>query len=351
MLIKGKDLDSLLLRPNATLQDAIIKMNNTKFKIIFIIEKKKIFLGTLSDGDIRRALAEGAALGDQILQYYNKNSFTININNKKFNNIENIKKMFFEKNIFSIPMLDNNKIVGFYDIRDFLSQSLNRSLVLIMAGGFGKRLMPLTKKIPKPMLPIKGKPILQITLENLKLQNFKQILISTHYKSEIIKKYFKDGKKLELKINYLEEKKPLGTAGSLKLIKNFFIKQYENLLIVNGDILTDINFQNILDFHKSHQSDLTIAVKNINISNNFGVVKKEGILFTDIEEKPTTSYNVNAGIYILKTNIIKNIKFKRNINMVDVINQIKKIKKKVIVYPIHEDWTDIGTREIYEKYK
>ena len=106
-----------------------------------------------------------------------------------------------------------------------------------------------------------------------------------------------------------------------------------------------------MDFHKSHQSDLTIAVKNINISNNFGVVKKEGILFTDIEEKPTTSYNVNAGIYILKTNIIKNIKFKRNINMVDVINQIKKIKKKVIVYPIHEDWTDIGTREIYEKYK
>ena len=350
MLIKGRDLASLLLRANATLQDAIIKMNNTKFKIIFIIDKKK-FLGTLSDGDIRRALAEGAAFGDQILQYYNKNSFTININSKKFNNIENIKKLFFEKNIFSIPMLDKNKIVGFYDIRDFLSQSPNRSLVLIMAGGFGKRLMPLTKKIPKPMLPIKGKPILQITLENLKLQNFEQILISTHYKSEIIKKYFKDGKKLELKINYLEEKKPLGTAGSLKLVKNFFIKQYENLLIVNGDILTDINFQNILDFHKSHQSDLTIAVKNINISNNFGVVKKEGIFFTDIEEKPTTSYNVNAGIYILKTNIIKNIKFKRNINMVDVINQIKKIKKKVIVYPIHEDWTDIGTREIYEKHK
>jgi len=351
MLIKGKDLTSLLLKPDATLQDAIVKMNKTKFKIIFIVEKKKIFQGILSDGDIRRALAEGAILSDKIFKYFNKNPISISRNSKKFNNVEIIKKMFFEKDIFSIPILDNNKIVGFYDIRDFLSQSSNKSLVLVMAGGFGKRLMPLTKKIPKPMLPIKGKPILQITLENLKLQNFKQILISTHYKSEIIKKYFKDGEKLKLKINYLEEKKPLGTAGSLKLIKNFFIKEYENLLIVNGDILTDINFQNILDFHRSHQSDLTIAVKNINISNNFGVVKKEGILFTDIEEKPTTSYNINAGIYILNTSIIKNIKFKKNINMVDVINQIKKIKRKVIVYPIHENWTDIGTREVYEKYK
>jgi len=326
-------------------------MNNTKYKITFVAGSKKIFYGTLSDGDIRRALAEGATLSDKIIKYYNKDSFTIKKKSKIFNNTNDIKKMFFEKNIFSIPVLDNNKIIGFYDIRDFLNENSNKSLVLIMAGGFGKRLMPLTKKIPKPMLPIKGKPILKIALENLKTQGFKKILISTYYKSEIIKKYFKDGKKLDLKINYLEEKKPLGTAGSLKLIKNSFIKQHENLLIINGDILTDLRFQNILDFHISYDSDLTIAVKNIDVSNDFGVVKRHGIFFTDIEEKPISSYSVNAGIYILNTNIIKNIKFKKNINMVDVINQVKKISKKVVVYPIHEDWTDIGTHEVYEKYK
>ena len=351
MLIKGKDLDSLLIKPEATLGQAIIKMNSTKYKITFIVGQKKLFLGTLSDGDIRRALAEGATLASKINKYFNKKPFIIKKKSKKFNDIKSIKKMFFEKDIFSIPIIDSNKILGFYDIRDFLSQNSNKSLVLIMAGGFGKRLMPLTRKIPKPMLPIKGKPILQIALENLKLQNFKQVLISTNYKSEIIKKYFKDGKKLEININYLEEKTPMGTAGSLKLIKNSIIKKYENLLIVNGDILTDINFQNILDFHRSYQSDLTIAVKNISISNNFGVVKREGVLFTDIEEKPTTSYSINAGIYILNTSLIKNIKLNKNINMVDVINQVKKINKKVVVYPIHEDWTDIGTHDVYEKYK
>ena len=351
MLIKNKDLYPLLLKPEATIGDAILKMNSTKYKITFITGPKKIFYGTLSDGDIRRALAEGATLESKINKYFNKKPFIIKKKSKKFNDIKSIKRMFFEKDIFSIPIIDNDKIVGFYEIRDFLSQNSNKSLVLIMAGGFGKRLLPLTKKIPKPMLPIKGKPILQIALENLKLQNFKQILISTYYKSEIIKKYFKDGKKLELNINYLEEKKPMGTAGSLKLIKNSLIKQYENLLIVNGDILTNINFQNILDFHRSYKSDLTIAVKNISISNNFGVVKREGVLFTDIEEKPITSYSVNAGIYILNTNLIKNIELNKDINMVDVINQIKKINKKVVVYPIHEDWTDIGTHEVYEKYK
>ena len=351
MLIKGKDLNSLLLKPEVTLGEAILKMNLTKYKITFIVGKKKIFYGTLSDGDIRRALAEGATLASNINKYFNKKPSIIKIKSKKFNNIKSIKKIFYEKDIFSIPVLDNDKIIGFYDIRNFLNQNSNKSLVLIMAGGFGKRLMPLTKKIPKPMLPIKGKPILQIALENLKLQNFKQVLISTYYKSEIIKKYFKDGKKLEININYLEEKTPMGTAGSLKLIKNSIIKKYENLLIVNGDILTDVNFQNILDFHRSYQSDLTIAVKNISISNNFGVVKREGVLFTDIEEKPTTSYSINAGIYILNTSLIKNIKLNKNINMVDVINQVKKINKKVVVYPIHEDWTDIGTHDVYEKYK
>mgnify|MGYP006166156677 FL=1 len=115
--------------------------------------------------------------------------------------------------------------------------------------------------------------------------------------------------------------------------------------------MTDINFQNIIDFHRSYQSDLTIAVKNISISNNFGVVKREGVLFTDIEEKPTTTYSINAGIYILNTSLIKNIKLNKNINMVDVINQVKKINKKVVVYPIHEDWTDIGTHDVYEKFK
>ena len=201
------------------------------------------------------------------------------------------------------------------------------------------------------MLPIKGKPILQIILESLKKQNFRKILISTHYKSEKIKKYFKSGEKFKIKINYLEEKKPLGTAGCLKFLTKKKIGNYEYLLIINGDILTDINFQNIFDFHLSHKSDLTIAVKNVVVSNNYGVIRGDGIVFTDIEEKPISSHNINAGIYILNTKIINKIKFKKNLNMVDVINQIKKLNKKVTVYPIHESWSDIGTLDVYKKYK
>ncbi len=349
MLTKGKNLKALTLGQNSTLQSAILIMNKTKFKIIFIVKKNNIFLGTLSDGDIRRALAEGADLSSLINRFYNKNSVYISKFSKKFENIKSIQKIFFDKNIFSIPVLDKKKIIGFYDIRDFLTQNFGNSLALVMAGGFGKRLLPLTKKIPKPMLPIKGKPILQIILENLKKQNFRDIYISTHYKSEIIKKYFKSGKKFKLKIDYLEEKQPLGTAGCLKLLKKNKISNYEYLLIINGDILTNINFQNIFDFHISHKSDLTIAVKNIVESNDYGVIKGKGIVFTDIEEKPISSYNINAGIYILNTRIIKKIRFKKNLNMVDVINQIKKLNKKVTVYPIHENWNDIGTLEVYKK--
>ena len=351
MLITGKNLKLLKLSQNSTLQSAILRMNKTKFKIIFIVKKNNIFLGTLSDGDIRRALAEGAKLLSKVNKFYNKNSIYISKSSKINNNTKNIQKIFFENNIFSIPVLDKKKIIGFYDIRDFLTQNNGNSMVLVMAGGFGKRLLPLTKKIPKPMLPIKGKPILQIILENLKKQNFKEVLISTYYKASVIKKYFKSGEKLKLKIDYLYEKSPLGTAGCLKLLKKSIINNYENLLIINGDILTNLNFQNIFDFHISHRSDLTIGVKNIVVSNDYGVIKGDGIVFTDIEEKPINSYNINAGIYILKTKIIKKIKFSKNLNMVDVINQIKKLNKKVTVYPILENWNDIGTIEVYKKYK
>ena len=141
----------------------------------------------------------------------------------------------------------------------------------------------------------------------------------------------------------------MGTAGSLKNFKKF--SKNRNLILINADILTNLNFNNILDFHISHNSDLTMAIKNINVPNDFGVDKGQGIFFKNIEEKPITSANINAGIYVLNTKIIKNIKLKKKLDMINFITNIKKTKKKVIVYPLHEEWSDIGTISAYQKYK
>jgi len=346
MIKKGKYLSSILLRPDATLKEAMLKMNKTSYKIIFIASKNFKLLGTLTDGDIRRSLAEGVLPSSKIANFYNKNYHYLT---KKNNNDQNIKKLFVQKKIFSIPLLNNKKIIGFYDIRDFLNISNKNTIILLMAGGYGKRLMPLTKNTPKPMLLIKGKPILQIMIEKLRTQGFKNIYISTHYKSNSIKSFFGKGEKFGVNISYLYEKKPMGTAGSLKHFKKF--NKNKNLILINADILTNLNFNNILDFHLSHNSDLTMAIKNTDVTNEFGVVKGDGIFFKNLEEKPITTVNINAGIYVLNTKVIKNIKFKKKIDMVNFITNIKKTKKKVIVYPLHENWTDIGTISVYQKYK
>lgn len=331
-----------------TIYNSIQKMNKAKIKLLFVTDKKNNFLGTLSDGDIRRATANNIVLTKNINQIFNKKPIVVNKLEKK----ENIKLIFKKKKIFIIPVINKKKIVGYHDIRDFINDKEESNLcpVLIMAGGYGKRLYPLTKKIPKPMLPIKGKPILEIILRRISKQGFFNFYISTHYKHRVIQDYFKDGTKYKLDIKYIHEKAPLGTAGAIRYLRTRLEKK-NTIILMNSDILTDAKLDQLLLFHRNNNADMTIVVKSINITNEYGIIQKKGIDFHNLEEKPTYVANINAGIYAINIKALEKLAFKGKTNITDIINYLKKTKKKIIIYPIYEKWIDIGNLETYKKVK
>ena len=208
-----------------------------------------------------------------------------------------------------------------------------------MAGGYGKRLRPLTKSTPKPMLKIANKPILEHIINRLKNQGFINLIISTHFKSNKIIKYFGNGKKFGVKIRYIKEKKALGTAGALSNLKG---KIKKHLLMMNGDILTEINFIEFVKYHNLNKTDATIAVQSYNTTNPYGVFKIKGSRVTDFFEKPIQTNFINSGIYIFNSKLLKLIPRNTKFDMSDFLKMLIFKKVKLSAFPIHELWSDIG---------
>ena len=247
-----------------------------------------------------------------------------------------------------IPILDKKKrIIKIKILSKYKKRNELFTDVLIMAGGFGKRLLPYTKKIPKPMLKINKKPIIENIILKLLKQGFEKFYISTHYKSKFIKDYFKKKKNFGADIIFLNEKKPLGTAGCLGLINKKKIKK--NLLVHNADIVSDLNYNNFVKFHNESKSDITIAAKEHITYSPFGEINFRGIKVKKISEKPKNVSFINAGIYLFKSKLIGDVKPKK-LTMTDFIQKKIKKKIKVNVFPIHEFWSDIGQKEIFKKF-
>lgn len=215
-----------------------------------------------------------------------------------------------------------------------------------MAGGFGKRLMPYTKDIPKPLLKIKNKTFLEIAINNFRKYGFKEFYISLFYKSEIIKKHFSKKKFKKLRFNYLEENKPLGTAGCLSLLE--YDKMNDNIIVFNGDIITDLNIKNLIKFHLDINSDLTVCAKEISNPSDYGKIIYKDNKIQKIIEKPKNSYFVNAGIYIINKKLIRDIKIKK-LSMTNFIERKIKEGHSVNIYPIYEYWLDIGKKKIFKQ--
>lgn len=325
-----------ILKSNATIKSAIQNLVDTSLQIVLIISKNQKLIGTVTDGDIRRGILAGADLNDKVEKIMKRDPIKITNELDK----KTIKFMMRANSLLQLPIVDeNNKIKGLHLWNDYFNKELKENTIVIMAGGFGKRMMPETKSIPKPMLKVNNKPILEHIIINIRDYGFKNIVITTHYLGDTIKKYFKDGKKLGVNIIYTNEKKPLGTCGALSLIK---IKKNEPIIVTNGDVISDINFVEILKYHKFHNADATIAVRNINQQNQFGVIESNGIEVKDIIEKPVMKIPVNAGIYVLNKNLIKRIPKNKSMDMTNFLLHLKKNKKKIIIFPIHEVWKDIG---------
>ena len=329
------------LNHTVSIRDAINNLVHTSQRIIFVINKSNNFLGTIADGDIRRGLINGLTLNDPINLITNKKPI---ITNKKIHETE-IKKLMKKMDISHIPLVQKKKIISVYSKDEKNNIAEKKNVFLIMAGGFGKRLLPLTKKTPKPMIKINEKPIIENIILNAKKFGFVNIYISVHYLKKKIINYFKDGKSFGVNIKYIIEKKPLGTAGCLGLIKNTNLP----LVVCNGDIFSEINFEDLLKFHLKNKADASIVIKYIEDVNPFGIVETKKNFITNFVEKPKKSLLVNSGVYIINNRIKKYIKGK--IDMSEFLKLIIKKKKKIAGYVLYEKWADIGSKNVLKDLK
>jgi len=220
--------------------------------------------------------------------------------------------------------------------------------IVIMAGGLGTRLRPLTFSIPKPLLPVGEKPILEIILSKLKQQGFSDIILSVGYKSELIKTYFQDGSKFGVKIEYFDEEKRLGTAGSLRLIKDKFHIN-EPFVVMNGDIITKLDFKKMIDYHLDKKSDLTVGIKNHKSQTPFGVIQLEEDVIKDIKEKPVLEFNISAGIYIISPELVDSIPYNEPFDMPMLIKSGIGQNKNVLGYNIKEYWLGLEKLKSFDQ--
>ena len=340
------NLSDLFVKNNLDAIEALKAINKTKSYIALIIDENHKLIGTITDGDIRRGLLNGKKLDSNVQNFMNKNFLSI-----KESELPNINlEEFFNKNNLPIPILDSDGRVK--EILKY-NQSIKHfkptlCTAVIMAGGKGKRLLPFTLDCPKPMIFINDKPMLEIILEKCINFGFNQFYISVNYLKEKIIDYFEDGKKWGVNINYLYENQPLGTAGSLKLLPDY--KNIDkSILVLNGDVITNLNFNLLSDFHEKHNADITICSKHNSYTIPFGVINTSGVDLENIIEKPTYDFLVSAGIYLIKPFILDYIQENMYIDMPDLISLAKEKDLKVVIFPIHEYWLDVGKPETLAK--
>lgn len=331
-----------ILNEDANLGSAIKCLNQSSLQIVLIVNNKDRLIGTLTDGDIRRGLLKGLDLKNSIKQLINRSPILTQKTKKDKPLMEMMRKL----KIIQLPVINkNNQIIGLHLWDEVETNPKKTNLVLIMAGGFGKRLGLLTKKTPKPLLPIRGKPMLSLILEKIKMEGFVNVVISVYYQKDKIINYFQDGSRFGLNIKYIEEKKPLGTAGAISMIP----RQFSPFFVLNADILSDFSLNNFLQYHKSNECIASVAVKPDTQEFSFGIVKTNGVQILGFHEKPLFSFLYNAGIYCLDHNVIPLVPKNKHLDMPDLLTKLIHKKKKVVAFPLHEQWQDLGTLKTYSQ--
>ena len=339
MISDKKLLKKISLNRQSKVIDAIKVMTEIGIQLIIVVDDKKLFLGVLNDYDLRLSFLKGKNLDSEIAEIYNKKTFFLK---KKFNT-ENALNLLKEKKLEHIPILNNKRLIGiFVDDRYFTESKIKKGIntpIVIMSGGYGKRIGKLTKNYPKGMLCVNKKPLLEQIINNAKNLGFKNFILSVSFKKEIIKKYFGDGKKFDIHIKYLEEKSEMGTIGSVRLLKN---EKNNNLIVVNCDVITKANIAKMLVQHDKKKSFATIGIKSFSYSNPYGVIKSSRGKLVSLEEKPKINFNINAGIYVFNKKIVKIIKDNDIKDTNDLINLLSKKKYNISLFPIYEEWIDYG---------
>ncbi len=332
-----------LLSIDATIEDAIHSLNESSLQIVLIVSSNSQLVGTITDGDIRRGLLRRLDLTSSVRQILNANAFVA----PPHMNRDVILHLMQANKIHQLPVVDENRcVVGLYLLDGLPVSSKKSNLMVIMAGGLGSRLRPHTETCPKPLLPVAGKPMLEHIIERAKGEGFERFIIALHYLGDMIERYFGHGERWDVQIDYLREDAPLGTAGALGLLQSL---PEEPFLVTNADILTDLRYSELLDYHRQHTTIATMAVRRYEAKNPFGVVRTNGIDILGFDEKPVEYTYVNAGVYILESSALAFLNKGERCDMPILFERLKQSNLRTIVYPVHENWLDMGRPDDLEQ--
>jgi len=333
-----KNLDDYKVRLDTNIHEALnIIDRQGGQKIALVVDSDQKLLGTVTDGDVRRGILSGIDAESPVSMIMNREPIKAKPSDDRKLTLSIMK----ENNLRQIPVVDDvGCLLGLDTLDEFEFFPHRENMVLLMAGGFGSRLQPLTNECPKPMLKVGGRPILETIMLNFIESGFKKFIISLNYKGDIIREYFADGRGFGVSIQYIEEDKSLGTAGSLRLLPE--IQNSHPLIVMNGDVLTKVNFGHLLDFHASNNSKATMGVSEYNFQVPYGVLKLDRHRIVEIEEKPNHIFFVNAGIYVLDQDILNCLPDQERFEMPNLFEQLIKVGHHTAAFPIREYWLDIG---------
>ena len=332
----------VIMPVNSNLAEVVQNLEEYTLKIVLIVNKLGVLIGTICDGDIRRGLLRGLDMEsgiDTVIQY---DALLVPPDMER----QLVMQLMEANKIKQVPIVDEkHQILGLHLWDDISIAPARPNLMVIMAGGMGVRLRPQTNNLPKPLLSVANKPMLEHIIDRAKVEGFTHFIIAIHYLGHMIEEYFGNGDRLGVKIDYLREDSPLGTAGALSLLS----PPNEAFVVTNGDVITDIRYGEMIDFHNRYSSSATMAVRVHEWEHPFGVVKTDGVDIVNFEEKPIARSHINAGVYVINSENLSELTSNEHCDMPDLFERLKLNGKRIIAYPMHEPWLDVGRPADLEK--
>lgn len=339
--------EEFLVSPELSIRQVMEQINRSGQGIVLIADEDRRLLATITDGDIRRSILNDIDLNlpiQELVQRPTQSPKKPPVTAPKGTSDAELLKLMTDHTVRHIPVVDGQgRILAVAALTELIQEYELPMTAVVMAGGYGARLRPLTDDLPKPMLPVGGRPLLELIIEQLTRAGIKKVNLTTHYKKEAILDHFGDGSDFGVEIQYVEEDRPLGTAGALGRMKH----ANETQLVINGDILTRVDFRAMLDFHKEHGAELTVALTEHESTLPYGVVEIDGVSITRITEKPVTRQLINAGIYLLEPSAAQSVPSTGSYDMTDLISQLIAEDRRVVGFPVKEYWLDIGHQDDY----
>lgn len=344
------DLSSLCVSGDSSIRQAIACIDQNTAKIALVVDDENRLLNTITDGDVRRAVLAGTELDAHVMLLqdrkvtsgHHKQAVTAPVGCET----GVLLQLMREHDVRQVPLVDEEqRVVGLVMFRELISSDKLPMQAVVMAGGSGTRLRPLTDRLPKPMVPVGGRPMLERIIDQLREAGISKVVVTTHYKGELISQHFGDGHEFGVQISYVNENQPMGTAGGLSQLE----LSDEPLLVINGDILTRVDFRAMLDFHSEYQAEMSVAVRQHDLQVPYGVVETDGARIVKILEKPTVRHFINAGIYLLNPAVSQLIPNEDSYDMPDLINRLITDGRRVISFPVREYWLDVGQHDDYRQ--